>query len=175
MKKDKYIIIAAALVFAVIFGFAVVKPSILGYTTYQDIKETGYSIDEYGKSLEELGTKLATCEESGKTLEAETSEKSDQLSECEKTSTTCIAEKQSCDKLIASQKEYLQEKNDEVREVELKVDEEKAKYDAFARNTANNICCKAKVDNNNIKYYKVENNKVKCLEEGELEIECYGS
>lgn len=57
-------------------------------------------------------------------------------------------------------------------EKEAEIDELKIKYEVFVQNTANNICCKAKVDNPDIQYYKVENNKIVCLEEGELGISC---
>lgn len=69
------------------------------------------------------------------------------------------------EKTIKSLESDLEEKEGDADELNLK-------YDLLAKNVANNICCKAKVDNPNIKYYAVENDRIVCLEEGELGISC---
>lgn len=48
----------------------------------------------------------------------------------------------------------------------------KSQYDTLAQNAANNICCKAKVDNPRIRHYQVESNRIMCLEEGTKAISC---
>ena len=48
----------------------------------------------------------------------------------------------------------------------------RSQFDQLANNTARNICCKARVDNSNIKYYIVENNKIACSETTGLELSC---
>jgi hypothetical protein len=73
--------------------------------------------------------------------------------------------KNATDEKIFELQEQITLKDDSIKGI-------KTDYDALAQNTANNLCCKAKVDNSNIKSYKVENNKVVCLEEGSLNISC---
>lgn len=48
----------------------------------------------------------------------------------------------------------------------------KVKYDLLGQNTANNICCKQRVDNPAIKAYILDNNRIVCLESGALNITC---
>jgi hypothetical protein len=56
----------------------------------------------------------------------------------------------------------------------LKDDSRKLKqdFDNLAFNSANNICCKAKVDNNLINSYIVQNNRIICNVDSELKINC---
>ncbi len=42
----------------------------------------------------------------------------------------------------------------------------------LGKNSANNICCKMRVDNPNIKAYNLDGNKVNCLESGGLTLSC---
>jgi len=45
-------------------------------------------------------------------------------------------------------------------------------YSALSANAANNICCKTKVDNPNVKYYSIENDKIACKETSGIPISC---
>ncbi|PIN70075.1 hypothetical protein COV93_02975 [Candidatus Woesearchaeota archaeon CG11_big_fil_rev_8_21_14_0_20_43_8] len=45
-------------------------------------------------------------------------------------------------------------------------------YNALANNTANNICCKARVDNPKISAFKISDDRVVCLEEGNNRLNC---
>ncbi len=45
-------------------------------------------------------------------------------------------------------------------------------FDLFVKNMARSVCCKAKVDNPNIKAYDVVDNKLACLESGPQALEC---
>jgi hypothetical protein len=62
--------------------------------------------------------------------------------------------------------------NKNLENEEEKIIEIKNEYDLLAQNLANNLCCKQKIDNSNIKFYSVDNNKINCLEIGTLEINC---
>ena len=46
------------------------------------------------------------------------------------------------------------------------------KYLALSRNTANNLCCKMKIDNPDINFYEIQNNKIICLEGGTKFLDC---
>jgi hypothetical protein len=45
-------------------------------------------------------------------------------------------------------------------------------FSELAKNSANNICCKQRVDNPNIKAYSIDGNKINCLESGDLSLNC---
>ena len=50
----------------------------------------------------------------------------------------------------------------EVERLKIELVQVKADSLAFVKNMANNLCCKAKVDNPGIKFYIVSNNKIVC-------------
>jgi len=52
------------------------------------------------------------------------------------------------------------------------VEQLKESYNALAQNSANNICCKAKVDNPKINFYDVRDDRIVCLEEGGFALSC---
>jgi len=52
------------------------------------------------------------------------------------------------------------------------VEQLKESYNVLAQNSANNICCKAKVDNPKINFYDVRDNRIVCLEEGGFALSC---
>jgi len=70
----------------------------------------------------------------------------------------------------------LDQKNEEldklINEKQEEIDDLRLQYDLLAENLANNLCCKAKVDNPGISSYKIENNMIICLEQGGLDISC---
>src|SRR3989344_6433762 len=48
----------------------------------------------------------------------------------------------------------------------------KKQFNEVVTNSANNLCCKAKVDNPKIKFYKLESNKIACTEDSGTSISC---
>ena len=68
------------------------------------------------------------------------------------------------------------EKNAELLRLKIQLDDEISnlswRYNILAQITANNLCCKAKIDNPKISFYKVNNDKVVCLEEQGIRISC---
>ena len=165
MEKNTIFVIIASIIVLILLILFAVKPSIIGYSVYQQVKDSNYSIEEYGKNIKELesqlliaNTNLSSCSEFNKKLLDEFTKYSDKISECKSD-------------LDALKVEF----NLSITEVEKRKEEIsdlKLQYDLLAKNLANNLCCKARVDNPDIKYYKVEDNKIACVEEGILEISC---
>jgi predicted nuclease with TOPRIM domain len=73
------------------------------------------------------------------------------------------------------EKEFEQKKNQidiEKQQLETKYNEIKVLYDALTKNIADNMCCKAKVDDKNIDSYLISNSMVVCTTGGENKITC---
>ena len=69
-------------------------------------------------------------------------------------------------------KTKINELEEEINEKQGEVNKYKSEYDELTRNLANKICCKMKIDNNKINYYKVEDNNIICSEDIGDEISC---
>jgi chromosome segregation ATPase len=173
MKKN---IIIISIVFIVILLVAFIKPSILGYSVYQKIKKSNYSIEGYGNNIDEMKTKLSLYDTN--------------LSLCNRFNENFLNEVKSYseDILSCNNKVYelknnlslanmeLDKKNHELNELrdekEKEINDLQFQYMILAENLANNLCCKAKVDNPDVGYYEIKDNKIVCLESGELRISC---
>lgn len=69
----------------------------------------------------------------------------------------------------------LKEESDQAKECQSSssnIEQLNATLTELGRNSANNICCKMRVDNPNIKAYNLDGNKVNCLESGDLALSC---
>ena len=175
-KKNKKYVILGLIILGVVLIIFLIRPTITGYNVYQQLKSMNYTVEDYGKNIEGLksdllvsSTNLSSCSAFNNELLTELEKYSDKFSECKNElgsmETNFDFSKSEYEKTIKSLESDLEGKEGDVDELNLK-------YDLLAKNAANNICCKAKVDNPDIKYYKVENDRIVCLEEGELSISC---
>ncbi len=176
MEKNTIFIITTSIILLILLILFAVKPSIIGYSVYQQVKGSNYSVEEYGKNIKELesqlliaNTNLSSCSEFNKKLLDELAKYSNKISEYKSdldslniNFTFSINKYEETIKNLIAEKEKQQEE----------INNLKSQYDTLAKNLANNLCCKARVDNPDIKYYKVEDNKIACVEEGILEISC---
>ena len=165
MEKNTIFTVIASIIFLILLILFAVKPSIIGYSVYQQIKDSNYSVEEYGKNIKELESQLliantnrSSCSEFNKKLLDEFAKYSDKISKYKS-------------ELDALKVEFNLSIT-EVVNLREDINDLKLQYDTLAKNLANNLCCKARVDNPDIKYYKVEDNKIACVEEGALEISC---
>ncbi|MBR9701763.1 hypothetical protein GOV13_02480 [Candidatus Pacearchaeota archaeon] len=166
-------LVIMALLLIIIF---LVRPTIIGYTTYKQLVDSSYSIEDYGKDINELEVdlidykaNLSACNLFNEMISEELDSFSNDFSECrDELEMLRIDFSLSQDELndkIDDLKNDLVEKDDEVNELE-------SDYSKLAENLANNLCCKKKVDNPDINSYIVENNNIVCVENEGLEIEC---
>lgn len=165
----------------------VLRPAIIGYIAYQKAGSINASVEEYRKSaaaleieLAKSKTNLSACTDFSQKVFEELDSQMVKYADCaagfnalalnhsiaasnfERELSELMA------KLTAQEKEA--EKADEAKEEEIK--NLRNGYETLAKNAANNICCKMKVDNQNIKYYAVEGNRIICLEAGEKALNC---
>ena len=184
-KNRIYILIL--ILFGILFVALVIRPAIIGYATYQKVKNSNYTIEDYGEDTSKLksellisNTNLSSCNEFSEKILFEVEKQSDKFSECRSELSAVKVNlnfsKKEYEETIKEFEEKLKasegEINSIISEKENEANDLKVQYNLLAQNTANNICCKAKVDNPDIRYYKVEDNKIICLEEGALDITC---
>jgi len=159
-----------------LFLFLIVKPGITGYAIYKQVEESNYSLEDYGKEIEELEEQLLV---SNANLSSSTAFNQRLLTELERyanRSYECSSELSALQAESSSAAEgyedTIAELRDDILDMDIDINDLRLQFESLAQNTANNLCCKAKIDNQGIGYYKIENNKIVCLEEGELEINC---
>ena len=185
--NNKVLVITALIVLAMLLLVYIIGPSIIGYITYQKIKSSNYSIEDYGKNIQELRAQLSVaytnssaCSEFNKKLLTELEKYLDKSFEYKDVlndlKINLSLTRSECELNIKSLKAELNDKDREVKnaleENNKEINNLKSQYDLLAHNMANNLCCKAKVDNPKIQYYRIEDDKIMCMEEGALPISC---
>lgn len=164
-------------IFLVIALIILIKPAFTGFTISNQFKKLNITpadaIEKQEKSNLEINAlqgKLESCNEDEKKLKeqiaSETNEK-----------VSCLKEKVGLEvELDSSKNDFELQLNTNMKKVEAeklelvkqinkekeKSDELEKSFNELAQNSANNICCKAKVDNKAIDSYKIDENKVVC-------------
>ncbi len=174
------------IVLAIILA-VLLKSAFLGYKFSQQFKESGLSPADYLKQLDETKTKLAVekintgaCEESKKNVLNDLSNEKKNLAECKDDTQALNTEferlRNEYNYNLTRIRDSLElEKDNVARET----DDQKLKYaslernfDNLAANAANNLCCKAKVDDKKIDSYVIVNNAIICTSGEEKKINC---
>ena len=169
--KLEYLLIAA--LFAAVLIFAVIKPAIIGYSVFNDVKKSGFSTEDYSLNVEKLG---------------------EQIKETESSLATCSIEKEQLNQEMESAKEKLTELNNDIdslnsdiekkqkqvdslkianSDLEEQINSQEEEYDTLLKNAARSICCKEKVDNEDIDYYTILSGKIDCSEESGEKLDCW--
>src|SRR3989344_2111093 len=144
MEKNAIFVIMTSIILLVLLILFAVKPSIIGYSVYQQVKDSNYSIEEFGKNIKELesqlliaNTNLSSCSEFNKKLLDELTKYSDRISEYKgeldalKINFTFSAAKY--EKIINDFNIDKEKKEEEISNLKLQ-------YDLLAKNLANNLC-----------------------------------
>ena len=171
----------------VIILAVLLKSAFLGYKFSQQFKELGLSPADYLKQLDETKTKLAVektntgaCEESKKNVLNDLSNEKKSLAECkddaQALNTKFEGLKNEYNYNLTRIRDSLElEKDNVARET----DDQKLEYaslernfDNLAANAANNLCCKAKVDDKKIDSYVIVNNGVVCTSGEDKKVSC---
>jgi len=194
-KTIAYSIIIIILVTALFF---ILKPVITGYNIYQKVQSSNVTLDQYitdtnimQSNLQVAKTNATSCYTLYQGLLEKVISVENQFSECKSQlyfvnssyqsyKSTCNSQLKDADTKCQSKLDALnaadQVQTNTIRrllnEKTSDYDELKSSYDAIVQNSANNICCKAKVDNPNIASYTVSNDKIICLETGDKAISC---
>lgn len=144
----------------------------LGYGIYQQVKSSNISIEDYGKKIQELESKLLVSDTNLSSCIFFNDKFSIELEKCIDKFFACKEDKFNFDISVNDYEETIKNLQDDLDERNNDIDNLQNQFDLLVNNIVNNICCKAKIDNPNIDSYILENNKIICLEEGELKISC---
>lgn len=176
-KYDMYLIIATA-VFVIAVIVFIARPFWAGYSIYKQAADSNLSVVDYSKNLKELEAQVSTAEVNlsscyffNSNMLSQLEGLTENLLDCE-VNYTKLKEKldsseKGCEEEKSKAESSLQDKTNELANLQ-------SAYNTLAKNTANNLCCKAKIDNSRIGYYSIdkESNKVTCLEAGTQAISC---
>lgn len=164
-----------------------VKPALLGYTISKEFGAINKTASEMIKSVEMLKSDLLITETNLKSCESMKNEFQDSLTKEKSASFNCLQEKDNLESdheqmikgyefnlsKLASDYEQKNTMLDlERSQLTAERDKSKGDYEEIARNSANNICCKAKVDNKEIDSYAILSNKIVCSTGEENKLNC---
>lgn len=170
-KKGVYVL--AAIVIAAVFLFALVRPAVIGYSVYGNVKKSGLATNDYSLNVESLNNRLKETENNLISC-------TEQKSQAESALAGKDSEIESVGEDLDELKDEVEKRNEQIRtlneknsEIETELEEEKDNYSELLKNSARTICCKEKVDNEKIDFYTVEDGKITCSEESGEELKCW--
>ena len=168
------IVVKVLLVIALII---LIKPAFTGFTISKQFEKLNISPDDAIAKQEAsnlqilaLESKLDGCNENKEEFKAQITSETEKKAECLKGKSGLEieidrAEKDFESELAANLKSIEAEKADiaeQIREANAKSEELENDFEEFAVNSANNICCKIRVDDKAIDSYIVADNKIVC-------------
>src|SRR3989344_6794294 len=183
IEKELLIKIAIIVILGAILINFIVKPTIEGFVTYEKERELNEKINKYETKIKDLelsilttNTSLSSCNGFNRNLLVEINDNSNEISACKSdlssTKTDLSLSKKRYEELIENLQNEINnietEKNNILKELE-------TAYNELAKNTANNICCKEKVEHPSINYFNVVNNRITCTENNGQRISCYST
>ena len=192
-KKEKHphhhhmnmLLLIAVLLLVVVI--VLVKPALLGYQVSKQFKDVNKTASEMVKSVENLRSDLTIAETNLESCEKLKGEYSESLVTEKEKNFNC---QQDNDKLILDHQQEIRKLQNELnitisdynkkkallknekQELIEERDMYKESYDDLSQKSANNICCKAKVDDKEIDSYIIVDNKIVCSIGEEKEIDC---
>ncbi|MFA6072823.1 MAG: hypothetical protein WC758_01810 [Candidatus Woesearchaeota archaeon] len=174
--RNIIIISIAGILFITMLIIFIIRPAYLGYATYEELKKTNLSTEDYSNSIADINQKLLiaqtnteSCSNNQDKLMVELKLIMNNLSNCYSSLGKLEGSYNSLSKSCNDEKNKLTETLDTEKET---LDTLEENYQLLAKNTADNLCCKMKIDDPRINSYIVENNKVKCTESADATINC---
>ncbi len=161
----------------------ILVPNIIGFATYQKVSdEAEVETVNYAAEVEVLEEELGILNTNMSTVSGINEELIDLVERSTEEYTSCVQEKsslqvnyesvyddyQSCLDSQAS----LSSVSDEVDSLEGDLEELQESYDNLAKNAANNICCKKKVDDSSINYFNTAGNEIVCSSSSGESLSC---
>ena len=123
MNRKRMILINTSIIVLVLLAIFFIRPAYLGYVTYQGMKESDLSLEDYGLSIQELkgemlvtNTNLSTCFDFNQILINQLEQSSDKLDICNKQISNYAVSEEKYKTQINELEEEINEKQDEVNE-----------------------------------------------------------
>tara|TARA_Y100000310_G_scaffold345354_2_gene464088 strand:- start:4328 stop:4864 length:537 start_codon:yes stop_codon:yes gene_type:complete len=177
---EKKVIQAIVFVVGVILiSLLIVKPLIQGFSVIDDdgvVDKCEGKLKNLDDRYDVITGSLGTCKELNQEL-------IDRMEAANIKQATCTLTVEACEREDEELSETITKLQTEVSNTKIEISSLETsstsqmknlteRYSLLAQNTANNLCCKAKIDNENIGYYTVKNDKIVCLESGTQVIVC---
>lgn len=194
MKKNIEIsIIIVSIIFSLLLLLFVINPAVTGYTVYKEMQGKNVSFEDYEINLQllenninNLNKTILECNSQKENLQAKNQIIQNSLDVCQskldkisilQNITITNYEKEIAGKkalIESNQKDMiiLYSENKILSDKLLNLESVQQDYNSLIQNVANNVCCKAKVDNSKINSFNVEKNMVVCVESGSNRINC---
>ena len=160
----------------------ILVPNIIGFATYQKGSDEEVQTVNYAAEVETLEEELGILNTNMTTVSGINGELIDLVESSTEEYTTCVQDKSSLqvnyDNVYANYQSCLNEQeslssvSDEVESLEEDLETLQEDYDSLAQSSANNICCKKKVDDSSIRYYNVAGNEVTCSSSSGESLSC---
>ncbi|MFH1849017.1 MAG: hypothetical protein ABH879_02415 [archaeon] len=180
-------VVGAIIFLGLVLAVFVAKPAVTGYSVYSDLKKSNVTVEDVSRNLESLRSQVIRRDVNLSACYHFSAEARGQLDGClhelkaEYTQSRLLnyslasLRMECAEKRLEMINSHLEEISELEAEAEVLRDELDARdmdYDALVRNMAGNVCCKEKIDNQDIGYYEVRNARIVCLEEGDSELSC---
>lgn len=183
VKRLKRRIVWFTWLVVIVLGIVVVvnyRHIITGYTVYRQLQAANFTMDNLNTELNRYKSELTYCQsnlsnltEVYETAKQRINSLTTELSELRaKLDNFENAKRAEIKKLNLSWEEKIGELNTKLDKYELELRDIQNDYDDLARNTANSICCKQKIDNPEIKYYEIKNDRILCTLNSGKQLKC---
>ncbi len=169
-----FVVNILTLVFLLVFITA--KPIVNGYSVYKQLQKLNQSVEDYTISADDLRKELSLANDNLTACFSKNQKILADLQSANDDAIACLEQTIDNKKEMIVIKEDCEADNQNLREeIGAKTNEFNIlnnTYHNLVNNTANNICCKAKIDNLNIRYYRVSGGRIICGEEGAFKLSC---
>lgn len=198
LDHKKVTIAILSVLFIALLSVFIIRPSIIGYSVFQQTQKLNSTVVDYSKSLDQLKTEisitnvnLSSCNSVNKKLFDEFKLSTDgfasQLQQSAATLAICNGDLAALNSnFSATTTKYSQDlanlqsqlRNQSQQMADLYVAGQNAtnvltdNYNQLAVSSARSICCKAKVDNQAINSYSTDNNKITCSDSASIPLTC---
>ncbi|MFP4112703.1 MAG: hypothetical protein ACLFUO_06940 [Candidatus Woesearchaeota archaeon] len=159
------------LVIIVVMLSTFLKPSLTG-NFVKDIEALNASVTSCQNVIDEQKNEIELLNDTLNIASSDVDKLSEELDECNKLRDSSNQDYMLLRNQYNKTREEFNSMKVDYNDYKKKLNESENAYQDVVKNSANTICCMKRVENPAIKYYTVREGSIKCLESGELELEC---
>lgn len=163
-------------IFLLIMLFLIIKPALIGYKVSHQFEESKMQVSDFIKELDVVKANLAIAETKLDSCAKTSEQHLNDLSEEKAKNFECEQKNSQYDYNLSRIQTECEQKKTEIQANLTTLQSEysalKNTYEYVISNAANNICCKAKVDNKDIDSYIIFSGKITCTIGEKEKISC---
>ena len=163
-------------VLALLLILAIVRPGITGYSVYQKIRDSNYTLEDYGRNVRQLQDDLLVSSTNLSACSTQNGHLLSMIGNLSAAAAACASEMSVLRLNLSRTQERWEESRHSMAEdydrLEEELDEKRDEFLRLARSAARRICCKEKVDDASIDSYDVDDARISCLSDGEYDLVC---